>query len=219
MTIFLSELRLSRDDYWKIRTENGDVFDAYTLHKIIYSLFPLEMNEDSNAAEDRGRFLYMDCDFTGKSREKRVLIVSSRAPNRPDIGKLCTEEIPDGFLDHDRYGFEIVVNPAVRDNKTGKIIPIRSSEHTRLLDWFQQKAPSCGFKVEEGSLAVGHTDVMKFKKAGHDVVIGRVQYTGRLTVIDRAAFIKSFVQGIGREKAFGCGLLRIVPLSPASSDA
>jgi CRISPR system Cascade subunit CasE len=54
---------------------------------------------------------------------------------------------------------------------------------------------------------------MQFNKKGNQVTLGSATLQGGLTVIDREKFKHSFCQGIGRGRAFGFGLLQIVPNS------
>ena len=44
------------------------------------------------------------------------------------------------------------------------------------------------------------------------VTISRAIITGALKVVDREKFRNSFYNGIGRERAFGCGLLQLAPI-------
>ncbi|MPN58153.1 hypothetical protein SDC9_205854 [bioreactor metagenome] len=44
------------------------------------------------------------------------------------------------------------------------------------------------------------------------MVFNECTFTGVLEVVDRKSFIKSFCEGIGRGKAFGFGLLQLLPL-------
>ena len=52
----------------------------------------------------------------------------------------------------------------------------------------------------------------RFAKDGHDVSLKTSLIQGVLRVTDRERFKESFVKGIGRGRAFGCGLLQIVPV-------
>ena len=40
----------------------------------------------------------------------------------------------------------------------------------------------------------------------------QVDLSGHLRVTDREKFIQTFFRGFGRGRAFGCGLLQIVPI-------
>ncbi len=200
--MYLSMLSLSRSDFEKIR--NGKKFDAYTLHKVVYTLFPKE-DESSRT------FLFVD--KGGDFNKRNILILSKNMPLQSEVGTLVSKEISPEYLQSDYYGFEVQMNPVRRDSKTKKIIPIRGSEKPELLKWFSQKVESFGFKVMDESLSVSDTQVVTFTKDGKNVVLSKAVFTGRLQVIDRNLFVKSFQEGLGRGKAFGFGLLQIIPIS------
>lgn len=199
--MILSVLHLSREDFQKIKNENLKVFDTYTIHKIVYSLFPKEDNETRS-------FLFA---YKGGNRnERRILILSKNQPVQPEIGTIESKEIPAAFLEHEYYGFEVMINPVKRDSKTGKIVPIRT--HEEIMSWFIEKSGSYGFEIMPDSLSVSDTHVLQFTKDEKNVVLGKAKCVGRLHVTDRALFIKAFENGLGKGKAFGFGLLQIIPL-------
>lgn len=200
-----SVLRLSRLDFDNIRKENNGVFDTYTIHKIVYSLFPKE-----NAENDEKRnflFAYQGGDFN----EKRILIFSKENPIEAKYGKIETHDVPEDFLNQEFYGFQVQMNPVKCDNETKKKIAIRGKEN--LIKWFLEKSSSFGFEIIEDSLSVSDTNVLKFSKKGKNVVLGKALFTGRLKVTDKELFRKSVEEGIGKGKAFGFGLLQVVPLN------
>ena len=198
-----SIFHLSRTELAKIRKRNKYVFDDYTVHKLIYSLFPKKGDESRS-------FLFSDEGYDA-FWGKRFLIVSEDQPEIPEVGSIESKQIPQSFLEQDCYGFTVQVNPVKRDIKTRSIIPIKGRDE--LCDWFYQKANSYGFEIEQDSLSVGDTSVMQFIKDGQKMTFGKAVFTGRLHVTDRQLFIKSFRNGIGKSKAFGFGLLKIIPLS------
>ncbi|MNN97956.1 CRISPR associated protein [compost metagenome] len=56
-------------------------------------------------------------------------------------------------------------------------------------------------------------EVLQFKdKQQNPVTLAQAHLQGQLSVTDREQFRNSFVQGIGRGRTFGCGLLQIAPL-------
>ncbi|GAB1484611.1 type I-E CRISPR-associated protein Cas6/Cse3/CasE [Treponema sp.] len=198
-----SVLSLSRADCKTLK-----ITDPYSIHRVVYSLFP---RKDGVTRE----FLYAD--KGGTFSERTVLLLSEIEPKLPEFGVLQSKEIKESFLQHSLYGFEVIVNPVKRDNKTGQIVPIRGKEE--LCQWFLNKASSYGFKVDPGLLTVGDTDIVQFKKDGHTVTLGKAKFIGKLEVIDRDVFIATFKHGLGKAKGFGFGLLQIVPLTKASSNA
>lgn len=197
-----SVLRLSRSDFMKIKDSNNGVFDTYTIHKIVYSLFP---KEDENTRSFL--FAYKGGDFN----EKRILILSKNNPLNPEIGTIESQNIPVDFLKQDYYGFEVLVNPVKRDSKSGKMIAVRGKEN--IAAWFVEKSKSLGFEVLENSLSVSDTNVLQFTKDNKKVTLGKALCVGRLKVTDRELFIKTFEDGIGKGKAFGFGLFQVVPLT------
>ena len=86
-----------------------------------------------------------------------------------------------------------------------------------IAQWFIQRAASrWGFEVDAPSLQVDAVEVLQFKdKAGRQVTLGKATVLGFLTVTDQQQFRHSFHHGIGKGRAFGCGLLQIVPVVDA----
>ena len=91
-------------------------------------------------------------------------------------------------------------------------MPVRGQE--AVIEWFIERVPQTwGFSVHSPSLQANNLCVMQFNKKGNQVTLGSATLQGGLTVIDREKFKHSFCQGIGRGRAFGFGLLQIVPNS------
>ena len=195
-----SVLKLNRSDCRALKLK-----DAYSVHKIVYSLFP---KQDDQLRD----FIYAD--KGGDWNSRLILILSERKPEIPNFGKIVSREVFESFLGWNYYGFEVVVNPTQRNGPSKKTTPIRGQED--LHRWFIQKAPSWGFEVEPDSLQISHTGVLNFEKVKDGKIFaqthGSATFVGKLKVIDKYIFVKSFKQGIGRAKGFGFGLLQIVPI-------
>jgi CRISPR system Cascade subunit CasE len=144
-------------------------------------------------------------------------MLSNRKPHQtPQFGEVQTKPIHKSFLTHERYAFDITLNPTKReqnkcDKQAGKVVAIKG--HNDITAWFIARAPqSWGFAVTAEHLQVGKVSVQVFEKEGRTVTHGSATLTGELIVADRDRFIQSFTCGIGRGRAFGFGLLQIVPL-------
>ncbi|MDO9105268.1 MAG: type I-E CRISPR-associated protein Cas6/Cse3/CasE [Methylovulum sp.] len=206
-----SVLHLTRSDVKAL-----NITDAYSLHRIVYDLFDdIRNNEEKQKSVPSG-ILYAD--KGGDVHGRKILMLSNRAPNPPEHGELCIKKIADSFLDHPHYRFEVVVNPSKRAklnrNETGKkvsgkIVALRKRED--IATWFIEKAPQWGFSVTPEHLEIVNIAVKQFEKSGQTITQGQAQLIGRLTVTDKAKFVQSFQNGIGRGRAFGCGLLQIIP--------
>lgn len=203
---YASVLRLSRAD---MKTLN--IKDAYALHKVVYGLF-----EDVRSDAEKQTSISSGIVYTDKGGDfniRQILLLSNRKPHQtPQFGEVQTKPIHSGFLAHKRYAFEITLNPSKRDKQTGKIVPLRGREGIE--QWFKERAPkSWGFSVNPENLQTEKISVQAFEKTGKTITHGSATLKGELTVIDRDRFILSFIQGIGRGRAFGFGLLQIVPLT------
>jgi len=199
-----SALHLNRNDVKKLK-----ITDAYSLHRVIYSLFEDIRTPEQKQTGSSSGILYAD--KGGDEKHRKILILANRNPIVPEQGELSSKKIPDDFLDYEKYRFEIVINPCQRNNATRKIIPIKGRE--AIGEWFINKAPqSWGFNVNPQNLVVSNNHVKCFDKKGQQVTQGYATVIGQFEVSDKERFIQSFQQGIGRGRAFGCGLLQIVPL-------
>ncbi|MBS3954228.1 MAG: type I-E CRISPR-associated protein Cas6/Cse3/CasE [Methylomicrobium sp.] len=205
--MYAAVLRLSRNDVKTLK-----VTDAYSLHRVVYDLFDDIRSTQQKQTSIPSGILYADKggDFTSR----QILMLANRPPNpAPDYGQVESKVIGDAFLHYPRYAFEVIVNPGKRDKQTGKIVAVRGRE--AITAWFIDHAEkSWGFKVNPINLQIEKMAVQTFKKDSQTVTHGSATLKGELHVTDRDQFRQSFRQGIGRGRAFGFGLLQIVPLAP-----
>ncbi|WP_433515380.1 type I-E CRISPR-associated protein Cas6/Cse3/CasE [Nonomuraea sp. CA-143628] len=141
----------------------------------------------------------------------------------------------------DRYRFRSVINPArmsdrhrrpdappPADGKRDlKRLADTTADHAR--QWFAERlqAPGEPSTSERGVRRIGaHTDpaglvarilpkissVVEKKDGKHAVRIGRAEIRGELTVTDPRVFAEVLTVGLGRGRAYGCGLILIKPL-------
>jgi CRISPR system Cascade subunit CasE len=208
-TLIASVLQLSRQDCQALR-----LTDPYSLHRVVYSLFSdIRSEADKQASEASG---IQFADQGGDARGRTVLLLSDRKPaTRVDglYGEVSSRPLPEDFLEHCNYRFKLIINPTRRDNSSKKLLAVRGRE--AIADWFMARAEaSWGFVVEPQTLQVERVDVLRFKeKAGRDVTLAQAHLNGVLRVADATTFQQSVARGIGRGRAFGCGLLQVVPLS------
>lgn len=105
------------------------------------------------------------------------------------------------------WNFRIVANPSKRESGGGKIRAHVSPNYAE--EWFLKKAEENGFDVKD--LFVGEPDGHYFKKRdGNSVHIVKTVFTGTLTVTDSEKIRNALVNGIGRGKAYGAGMLTLV---------
>lgn len=203
---YASVLRLSRADLNTLKIK-----DAYGLHKVIYGLFEETRSEAEKQASVPSGIVYAD--KGGDFNSRQILMLSDRRPHQtPQFGTVETKPVAEGFLGHTHYAFEVTLNPGRRDKQTGKIVPMRGGEE--VAQWFLARSnQSWGFSVNAESLQTEKIGVQTFNKGGRTITHGSATLKGELRVTDPECFRQSFLQGIGRGRAFGFGLLQIVPLT------
>ena len=184
--------------------------DDYSIHRIVYSLFEDIRTESEKKQSIPSGFIYAD--KGGDASHREILFLSHRPPKEPIVGTLRVKSIPDAFLEHDVYAFEVIVNPTKRVN--GRLIPIKGKEN--ICKWFINRTSSWGF--EALSSEVIHERLLRTSKNETQITIKQATLKGLLRVTDRSLFIQHFRQGLGRGKAFGCGLLQIVPVNISNSN-
>jgi CRISPR system Cascade subunit CasE len=130
------------------------------------------------------------------------------------------------FAVGDRFGFRLKANPvrhACKGSKhpsgapinikwIGKRIPVPDES---LGEWLARHGERCGFAVASMDAPIpGYVYFSKGKDEGQGQRLRSVLYEGVLCVTNAAPFADAVKSGIGREKAFGFGLLSLARVSP-----
>lgn len=124
----------------------------------------------------------------------------------------------DNFLNRISNGsewqFRLKANPTVQKfspkKGRGKVIAHITPKHQE--EWLKNQSVKYGFSLTEGKWLVTGSKWYIFNKNRYSkikVKLLAVTYEGRLTVTDADALRKALVNGIGREKAYGLGLLTL----------
>ena len=196
MSIYASVVTLDAVALYRLK-----ITDTYSLHRVVYSLFD---------KDEPGRILYSDQKM--RDNQRRVYVLSTKAPSdsTPEgYGTVNTTELSPSLLDHGTYKFQTTVNP-VRSSK-GKRTPVKGA--SEICQWFTERGADWGFEVDADSIQLERHEVAQFNsKTGDPVTLGYATVSGVLSVKDKARFSQSFEQGLGKGKAFGCGLLQISPI-------
>ena len=208
--MILSQLLLNKADLIQLR-----ISDVYSLHRIVYDCFPLENAKQKTTTP--ASFLF--CDKGIKKNQREIIILSQTPPRAPACGVLESKQVPDRLLEFSRYRFAITINSVKREKKDKaennpkhKLVSIIGQQEVH--KWFVNKAPNWGFSVQPETLEIDETGVWNFEKTTNNkVTLAYAKIGGLLEVTDRELFIKSFKQGIGRAKTFGCGLLQIAAVA------
>nr|WP_067292632.1 type I-E CRISPR-associated protein Cas6/Cse3/CasE [Marinobacterium profundum] len=208
MSMIASVLHLDRPAVKALR-----ITDAYSLHRVVYSLYDDVRDPESKQTSESSGILYAD--QGGDYKGRKILMLANRQPMAAvggQHGEVLSKPIPDNFLEHSQYRFKVIVNPTRRDSASRKLAPVRGRE--AVAQWFAERAAtSWGFAIATEHLQVDKVEIQQFKdKQQRQVTIAQAHVQGLLRITDPAQFKTSFSQGIGRARAYGCGLLQIVPV-------
>ena len=112
------------------------------------------------------------------------------------------------------WQFRLVANPThcvKTEAGHGKVMAHVTTEHQ--MEWLKGKASQNGFEIMEDNCLVSANEWKNFYKNadGRDMKVKLllVSYEGILRVTDENAFKQALVNGIGRGKAYGAGLLTV----------
>ena len=198
------------------RDARGAMSDTGKLHKLLMSAFP---------------------DFGGNGRQKTNLLfrvetdgyIIASSTIKPDWSFLGPGFMVEGikvldlsttrFVGGD-FAFRLVANPIYKKSGSKNIVPLREYYTQDFLDkykmtknpptvfeWMERKANSSGFQIRQLSV-IG----LNYRPDGfprRSINFKMYLFEGQLRVVDDSLFAKTLKTGIGREKAFGCGLFSI----------
>ncbi len=169
---------------------------------------------------ERKRILWrIDC-LNGKMY---LLLLSS---SEPDLDSFCQQfgendvcaekKSYDGLLERIKNGskwrFRITANPTksvLRKNEKSKVYAHITVDYQK--KWLMEKASKNGFSLSEDSFSVVQSKWLRFyKKESRAVSLLSVTYEGILEVTDEELFRNALINGIGRGKAYGMGLLTVM---------
>lgn len=116
-----------------------------------------------------------------------------------------------------KWRFRLRANPvhnssAEKDEVSGRGRVYAHVTQEQQRQWLLKHAEICGFQLKEDEFDVVDTQWKKFRKGGAEkmeVTLRMATFEGVLTISNPELFKQTLVSGIGRAKAYGCGLLTI----------
>lgn len=196
------------------------------MHAAVQSAFPPD-----NLRSEAGRALWR---VDSSSQDTISLFIAS--PTEPDLSHIVEQagwQTGDmwktlnygGFLDRiestQRWAFRLRANPVRSgkhpDSSWSDTKPIAHVTAKQQLGWLLDRAGKAGFSIPDGphgeaALQIIERSTLKFRKGGHTVTIATATYDGVLEVTDPDVLRHTLSFGLGRAKAYGCGLMTLAPL-------
>lgn len=221
--MFLSRIQVDTDNRRRIK----DLTHLGAYHNWVEQSFPDEIE-----ASVRKRHLWRLDRINGNLY---LLVLSDEKPVTEKMekygvpGRLVTKSydwILNSLTENQQMRFRITANPTYSvfqsGDKRGKVYPHVTVEQQK--KWFISKASKNGFEIlrhDTGDLNDENSFVFDIvsrdrpilgRKKNRNVRLSRVTFEGILRIKDVDLFKHMLVSGIGREKAFGMGLMTIIPL-------
>lgn len=110
-----------------------------------------------------------------------------------------------------KWQFRLRANPTIaikQGGARGKVLAHTTTDYQ--MKWLTDRAESHGFLLKPEEYLVTENKWYSFRKGNaHRVHMLAVTFEGLLTVTDAALFRRMLTEGIGREKAYGMGLLTV----------
>lgn len=110
------------------------------------------------------------------------------------------------------WRFRLIANPtrsAMNNNERGKIHSEVSQKY--IYEWLLRKSNKYGFDISPDQINITEIKWYSFVKSSNNrVQFKAVTYEGLLKVTDSDLFIPMLTSGIGREKAYGMGMMTLI---------
>lgn len=210
--MYLSRVEVDINNRQKIR----DLMHVGAYHSWVEDSFPSEEQQ-----HERSRKLWR----LDTLQHKHYLLIVS--PEKPDLARLEKYGVPgtaavknyDPLLESIHaggvYRFRAVLNPVysefVQGAHRGRVFPEVTAEQQ--LAYLERKAAKNGFELVPDQYRITERRYVLLKKAGQRPVhLCQAAYEGILRVTDADVFRDALCHGIGRKKAYGFGMLTVIPV-------
>ena len=203
----------NRADYAQMVCSN-----TYKEHQVLWKLF----NDDPDAQRD---FIYR---YEPKNNTPEYYIVSIRKPVDNDyLWDIQSKDYEPVLTSGQQFAFMLRVNPVVTKNgqrhdvvmhlKKNKYPDKKTRPPSQAIveeagrNWLTTRAETGGFTFDDSSVRIDgyQPNTSARKKGKKEIRYNMMDFRGILTVTDPDKFKKTLMQGLGKAKAFGCGLMLI----------
>ena len=117
------------------------------------------------------------------------------------------------------WNFRLTANPTYAGRKEGwaDTKPRAHTTAKQQESWLLDRCGRAGFRIPDGpsgdsELQILDRSLLRFARSGHTVSLATATYEGRLIVNNADLLRGTLCRGLGRAKAYGCGLLTLAPL-------
>ena len=155
---------------------------------------------------------------------KRYLLLVSE--EKPDMGLFekygvagsaqtkSYDKFLDAITEGRLYRFRETLNPVKALSqgvgKRGKVVPEITAEQQ--LQFLESRARGLGFELLRNEYQIVERGWEPFIKQGQKTIrLNKATYEGLLKVTNKGVFYRTLTEGIGKKKAYGFGLMTVIP--------
>lgn len=211
-SMYLSKVEIDNNNRQKVQ----DLSHAGAYHHWVEQSFVNEVG-----GQIRSRKLWRIDKMDGK---EYLLIVSQ---TKPDLKALEKYGVPNSGQTKDyepfllslqknmQLRFRVTLNPVVSvkvEGERGRVMPhVTVSQQ---MDFLLNRSEKNGFSLKSEEFTIVDRGYTIFKKTGQKPLkLSKATYEGILTVTDEELFLKTLKEGFGRKKAYGFGMMTVIPYS------
>lgn len=137
-------------------------------------------------------------------------------PSQPTTKSIAYEGLLNALEEGQDWAFRTTVNPTHRGRRDGHAKVFAHVTADQQTQWLLERQSRMGVSLvgDDGvpRFSMQGRDVKRFGRAGATVTLGTATFGGVLRVKDPEALRGVLTEGLGRGKAYGCGLLTLARL-------
>lgn len=186
----------------------------YVIHQWLWELFP---------GEQQRQYLYRREELQGAFR---FFVLSSVPPINNGVFTLESRPFSPELTVGQNLHFSLRANPTVckagkrhdllmeakiQSRQQGSKQDVWSCQQQAAQTWLAQQGAQNGFTLQSVSIDAYRQQQVRGSKNRHLIQFSSVDYSGSLVVTDPSLFFQRLIQGYGKSRAFGCGLMLIKP--------
>ncbi|MCD1147298.1 type I-E CRISPR-associated protein Cas6/Cse3/CasE [Peptoniphilus sp. KCTC 25270] len=204
--------RVEMDRYNRPKMKQLNHLGAF--HSWVEESFPEEIEKKT-----RSRKLWRIDSLNGK---EYLLIISESKPSLEKMERFGIEGTAQTkdytpFLERLEEGqelrFRLKANPTKalsQEGKRGRVVPLSKDED--LMEYLMERAEKNGFSLQLEDFLIVEKGYEEFSKAGQrKIKLRKAVYEGKLTITNIEDFRNTLIHGLGKKKAYGFGLMTVIP--------
>lgn len=215
--MYLSRIELN----YRRRATIDALNSLHKLHAAIESSFPISTKKEGRIlwrSDKLGNALYLLVLSTGKPDFSHIVEQFGWPGSEQKWETKNYSQLMERIKEGQRWQFRLRANPVHSVKQAGGLQTQEPAKRGKVYahvtvqqqeQWLLERAAKHGFILQPGAFCVVQQEVRRFMRKSKPVTLGMATFEGILEVTDELLFLQALTCGIGRAKAYGCGLLTI----------